>query len=77
MCLFNDAPKPAPTPPAPAKAPATMDFADMGQTPSSARKLRSKGKRSVRNKKPTGTTGLSVGGTGSPSLNIPSNKGGG
>jgi len=69
MCLFGSDPKPAPAAPAPAKAPASLDLSDMEQTPSAVRKRRAKGKRSVRNKS---TTGLSVGGTGTPSLNIPS-----
>ena len=76
MCLFNSSPKPAPAAPAPAKAPASLDLSDMEQTPSSARKRRAQGKRSVRNARPKSTTGLSMGGTGSPSLNIPSNGGG-
>lgn len=74
MCLFGSSPKPAPKAPAPAKAPASLDLSDMEQTPSASRKRRSKGKRSLRNKS---TTGLSVGGTSTPTLNIPSNKGGG
>lgn len=74
MCLFGSSePKPAPAPPAPAKAPASLDLSDMEQTPSAMRKRRAKGKRSVRNK--TSSTGLSVGGSSSPSLNIPSNGG--
>jgi len=73
MCLF-DSPKPTPppTPPAPARAPASLDLSDMEQTPSSARKRSAKGKRGVRNKR--STTGLTVGGTSSPSLNIPSSS---
>lgn len=74
MCLFGSTPKPAPTAPAPAKAPASLDLSDMEQTPSSSRKRKARGKRGLRNKN---TTGLSVGGTSAPSLNIPSNKGGG
>jgi hypothetical protein len=76
MCLFNSSPKPAPTAPAPAKAPARLDLSDMEQTPSSARKRMSKGKRGVRNLRKKSTTGLNVGGTASPNLNIPSNGGG-
>jgi len=46
MCLFGSSkPAPAPTAPAPAKAPASLDLSDMEQTPSSARKRMSKGKR--------------------------------
>jgi hypothetical protein len=47
----------------------------METTPSSSRKRRAKGKRGVRNMRTT-TTGMNMGGSGSPSLNIPSNKGG-
>ena len=73
MCLFGSSePKPAPTPPAPARAPASLDLSDMEQTPSAARKRKAKGKRGIRNK--TSTTGLSMGGTSSPSLSIPSNN---
>jgi len=77
MCLFGSpTPKPAPAAPAPAKAPASLDLSDMEQTPSAARKRRSKGKRSVRNK--ASTTGLNMGGSNAASLSIPnSRKGGG
>ena len=76
MCLFGSSkPAPVPTAPAPAKAPASLDLSDMEQTPSSARKRMSKGKRGVRNLRKKSTTGLSVGGASSPSLNIPSNGG--
>lgn len=77
MCLFGSSskPEPAPKPPAPAKAPATLDFSDMETTPSSSRKRRAKGKRGVRNMR-TNTTGMNMGGSSTPSLNIPSNKGG-
>lgn len=75
MCLFGSSPKPATKAPAPAKAPASLDFSDMEQTPSAARKRKSKGKRSVRNKVPT--TGLNMGGAGSASLSIPNSKKGG
>lgn len=74
MCLFGSPNKPAPTAPAPAKSPATLDFSDMETTPSSARKRRAKGKRGVRNMR--STSGMNMGGSSPPSLNIPSNKGG-
>jgi len=73
MCLFGSSePKPAPTPPAPARAPASLDLSDMEQTPSAMRKRRAQGKRGIRNK--TSSTGMNMGGSSAPSLNIPSNN---
>jgi hypothetical protein len=44
----------------------------MEQTPSAMRKRRAKGKRGIRNK--TSSTGMNMGGSSAPSLNIPSNN---
>lgn len=75
MCLFSS-PKnetPPPSPP-PARAPASLDISNLEQTPSSARKKRSKGKRGMRNAK--GNAALNVGGTANSSLSIPTKMGG-
>jgi len=72
MCLFGSSNKPAPTAPAAAKAPPSLDLS--GQTTADARKLRSKGKRGLRNKS---TTGLNIGGSNSANLSIPSGSSGG